>query len=265
MARKKWAFRLCAAVLTFLAAEGRTAAAAGPPLALADLEGTWVSSAALRSVETTRSAHSVALQNVEIAPPRPGEALGHLAFSNGRERSWRAVREVEGKGDTLRIHVGPWEKKDPGPKEWTRFRAIVGRDASGRPATLTFTEKSFKESLVDLPLERVGTSLATHLNRLLLAGSYLDGSGRTWEFSEGQQARWPDHRFPYEISIDAAGADCPYITSPDRTQPGGEMRWGYSWEGDTLLVYRIAYDSLSAVIHCEVPPYALLKRAPPRK
>jgi hypothetical protein len=81
-------------------------------------------------------------------------------------------------------------------------------------------------------------------------------------FSEGQQARWPDRRFPYDVAVDTTEADGSYISTPDRSQPGGEQRWGYRWDGDTLALYTVVYDSKEAPIHCEAKPFVQLRRVP---
>jgi hypothetical protein len=147
----------------------------------------------------------------------------------------------------------------PGPG-----RIDVGsrRFHGGRIASITFLDRSLHEALVDLRLFRIDRSLAAHLNGILLAGTYLDTNGARWEFSEGQQARWPDRRFPYDVAVDASEADCSYISTPDRSQPGGEQRWGYRWGGDTLALYTVVYDSKEAPIHCEAKPFVQLRRVP---
>lgn len=252
---------LVAAALLPFGASG-LAAAGAPPLVLADREGTWVSASGLKWVETNRSVRGVALQQVEITPGRPPEAYGLIVFLDGRGRSWRAIKEVEGSGDSIRLTLGPSGKRNPGPKEWIRCRVRVERDRSGRLASITFLDGSLHEALVGLRLTRIGASLAAHLNRVLLAGTYVDANGARWEFSEGQQARWPDRRFPYDVAVDATEADCPYISTPDRSQPGGEQRWGYQWDGDTLSLYSVVYDSKEALIHCEAKPFVQLRRVP---
>ena len=240
------------------------AASSPPPPGLADLEGVWASAPGLQAIAERRSIHGVALERVEIAPAHGAELHGRLSFSNGRSHSWRAVRELEASGDSLRFTVGPPQMQAPGPKEWTRCRARLARDPSGRPVSITFMDRSLHEGMADVPLAPVGTSLAAHLNRLVLAGTYVDGTGARWEFSDGQQARWPERRFPYEIAVEMPDADCPFISTPDRSQPGGEQRWGYRWEGETLSLYEIAYDSGEAPIHCGAKPFAKLRRAEAR-
>lgn len=241
---------------------GNLAASGAPPIVLADLEATWVSAPGLKWVETNRSVFGVALQQVEITPGHPPEAHGLLVFSDGHRRSWRAVTAVEGSGDSVRLTVGPWEKRSPGPKESVRCRARVDRDQSGRLASITFLDRSLHEAMVGLRLFRIDRSLAAHLNRILLAGTYVDTNGARWEFSEGQQARWPDRRFPYDVAVDTTEADCSYISTPDRSQPGGEQRWGYRWDGDTLALYTVVYDSKEAPIHCVAKPFVQLRRVP---
>jgi hypothetical protein len=252
--------RVCLLLLVSLPPGAGPLAAASPsPVGLADLEGVWVSTPGLEAVAARRSVQGVALDRVEISPGRGSD--GRLALSDGRNQSWRAVREVEGSGDSLHLTVGPPGKQAPGPKEWVRCRARLSRDGSGRPVSITFLDRSLHEGLVDLRLVRVGTSLAAHLNHLLLAGTYVDAAGARWEFTAGQQARWPERRFPYEVAVDAIEADCPFISTPDRSQPGGEQRWGYRWEGDTLSLYEVAYDSGEAPIHCGAKPFVQLRRA----
>jgi hypothetical protein len=254
--------RACLLLATLLPLGAGPLAAASPsPLGLADLEGVWASAPGLQAVAERRSVHGVALERVEIAPGHGAELNGRLSFSNGRSQSWRAVREVEASGDSLRFTVGPREKQAPGPKEWVRCRARLARDGSGRPVSITFLDRSLHEGMGDVPLVPVGASLAAHLNRLLLAGTYVDGGGARWEFSDGQQARWPERRFPYEVAVEMPEADCPFISTPDRSQPGGEQRWGYRWDGDTLSLYEIAYDSGEAPIHCAAKPLVRLRRA----
>ena len=254
----RWACPLLLSLLSFGAHP--LAAAASPSLVLADLEGVWVSAQELDGIAESRSVQGVALRQVEIAPARGQDFHGSLVLSDGRGRTWRAVKELEASGDSLRFTAGPPGKRAPETKEWVRFRARLGRDRTGRPASITFVDRSLSPGLLDIRLSRIGTSLAAHLTHLLLSGSYVDSAGARWEFSDAQQARWPDRRFPYELAVDVSEADCPFISTPDRSQPGGEQRWGYRWSADTLGLYAVVYDSKEAPIHCEPKPFATLRR-----
>jgi len=236
--------------------------AEGPPI-LADLEGTWVSTPALLTIETARSGHAFPLRRLEFVLSTESGIPGRLFWTDGRDVSWRALKEVAGKEGEGWLVVGPWEVRKPAAKEWSRVRFRIERDLLGRAISLSLLDREFRQDLFEIPLLHVQEPLATRLNRVILAGTYRDIEGRTWEFTETGQARWPERRFPYEISLDATGSDCAILFTPERGQPGNRHRWGYRWERGLLLLFEVAYDSPAMPIHCMATPIAELRRVSP--
>ena len=109
----------------------------------------------------------------------------------------------------------------------------------------------------------VAGELSPQLNRLVIAGTYRDGNGKTWIFSESGEATWPEQKFNYELSLNDPGASCDYLQSEsaakgaeDNKRADDKKRYGYGWKAGKLSVYPAHLAGKKVV--CDVRPLAVL-------
>jgi hypothetical protein len=91
---------------------------------------------------------------------------------------------------------------------------------------------------------------------MVIAGSYKDEKGRTWEFTESGEARWPDRKFVYELSLNDPTAGCEYLQTEDIRDGEEKKRFGYAWKAGKLSVFPARRAGKKVV--CDVRPLAVL-------
>lgn len=229
---------------------------------LKDIEGIWVNEAYLRALAALKSPHAAARKAppLVIAIRREGRAFP-IVITDFRNASLRAVLDVEpdGKPGAYRLVVGA-EDKPTSSSEVKYIPFQAARNAQGKFERLRIAEPDFmKGKWADyVVLER---ELNPQLNRLVIAGSYNDAQGRSWNFTESGQAVWPDGSFNYELSLNDPTAGCEYFqvenagAAPSR-DAADIKRYGFAWKGGSLSIFAARLAGKKVV--CDAKPLAVL-------
>ena len=258
------AIRILCALPVFLAAISCVSAQAqnpSPPsrdrVYLRDIEGIWINEQYVKALAQLRSPHAAAKKTppVVIAIKRDGRAFP-IVVTDFDKASVQTVLDVEpdAKPGSYRLVVGAGDR--PMTSREVKYVYFQGsRNAQGRFERLRFAEiflmKGRWADYILLPGE-----IGPYLNRLVLAGRYKDEQGRDWEFGESGEARWPDHKFAYELSLNDPGAGCEYLQTEDLKQGADNKRFGYAWKNGKLSIFpaRMA----NKKVRCDARPLAVL-------
>jgi hypothetical protein len=211
----------------------------------------------MKALAKVRSPHAAARKAppVVIALKREGRAWP-IVVTDFVKASMQAVLDVEpdGKPGRYRLVVGP-DDRPVSSSEVTYIPFQGARNAQGGFDKLRIAEPAFLKGkwgdFLPLPGE-----LGPALNRIVLAGAYRDQEGRTWEFTESGEARWPEEKFHYELSLNDPTAACEYLQTEDLREDGGKKRFGYAWKGGKLSVYPSRLAGKKVV--CDAKPLAVL-------
>lgn len=223
------------------------------------LEGIWVKARYLEALEKTRMPHLTAkkVPPVVIGIQRQGRSYP-IVMTNFDKASVQAVLDVEpGQEPGLyRLVLGPDDR--PVSSSEVKYLWFRGeRNAQGGFDRLQMAELVFsKGEWADYVF--MGKELAPRINRAVMAGKYKDENGRTWEFSAGGEAYWPDKTFAYEVSLNDSSAGCEYLEAEDLKAADGKLRYGYAWRADRLLLYNARLVNKS--VRCDSRPFAILTR-----
>ena len=212
-------------------------------LTVAGLQGHWMSARYADALASTRSPAAAEKVEAPVAVSIKGNRAEVTDFHEG---SWRIIKSVEERA----IVVSPLEAPD-GKGE--RLPLTVTRDAKGAVATMR--AKLWPDA--DVPLRRIDVDAETYARRLLLAGTYRDGKGVTYRFTEsGQLTIGNGAARPYRASLDTSEACCDYFVI------GEDERVGFRWENGKLLLFKIVEDPKGCPISCEKAPFAVLTMHP---
>jgi hypothetical protein len=131
------------------------------------------------------------------------------------------------------------------------------RDTDGVFKTLSIAEPNFamKRYLTYL---RLNEPLDTFVNRLVIAGNYVDAEGNAYAFTESGDAVLPDRKFVYEVSLDPNNASCELLQSHREREPQGKERVGFAWKGAELQLFAVT--GKKRPYKCAAKPFAVLKR-----
>jgi hypothetical protein len=258
------AIRNRCAVSTFLTAILCASALAqnpSPPskdrIYLRDIEGIWINEQYVKALTALRAPHAAAKKTppVVIAIKREGRVFP-IVVTDFNKASVQAVLDIEpdAKPGSYRLVVGAGDR--PMTSDEVKYVYFQGaKNAQGRFDRLRFAEiflmKGRWADYILLPGE-----ISPYLNRLVLAGRYKDEQGRGWEFSESGEARWPDQKFAYELSLNDPGAGCEYVQTEDLREGAQSKRFGYAWKNGKLSIYpaRMA----DKKVRCDARPVAVL-------
>ena len=205
---------------------------------LRDIEGIWINEQYVKALTALRSPHAAArkMPPVVIAIKREGRTYP-IVVTDFNKASVQAVLEIEpdAKPGSYRLVVGAGDR--PMSSAEVKYIYIQGaRNAQGRFERLRFAEiflmKGKWADYILLPGE-----ISPYINRLVLAGRYKDEHGRAWEFSESGEARWPDQKFVYDLSMNDPGARCEYLQTEDLKEGADNKRFGYAWKNGKLSIY----------------------------
>jgi hypothetical protein len=232
------------------------------PLALQDLAGFWGREKYLAAVDSTRRANAETPEEIEIAQDS-GRWI--ITWTNYHEADQRVIRSMKAAGptDVYELDLGSsWDAPDssfnPGsPPRARRIQLTIHR-TKGTPTSLSFADSTLgwhpRETFVRMP-----ANLERMVRRRLLAGSYVDGAGRTYTFADSGESTLPERPVKIEVSVDHIEAPFPYFMVRDSTRGNVFDPYGYVWAGDTLLLY--AYDpGADAPIGFFSKPFAKLTR-----
>jgi hypothetical protein len=128
------------------------------------------------------------------------------------------------------------------------------RNPQGKFDRLKFSEPRFmKGKALDYTL--IEGEISPHVNRVVLAGKYLDDKGRTWTFADTGEAIWPEQTMNIEISLNHPGASCEYFQAEDG-KSGEKKHYGFSWKGGKLTLFPARMENKQ--VRCEAKPLAVL-------
>jgi len=224
---------------------------------LRDIEGIWVNEPYLKALTALRSPHAAAKKAppVVIAIKREGRAIP-IVVTDFNKASVQTVLDIEpdAKPASYRLVVGAGDR--PMTSEEVKYVYLQGtRNAQGRFERLRFAEiflmKGKWADYILLPGE-----ISPYLNRLVLAGRYQDEQGRGWEFSESGEARLPDQKFVYELSLNDPGAGCEYLQTEDLKEGADNKRIGYAWKNGKLSIYPARM--VNKKVRCDARPLSVL-------
>jgi hypothetical protein len=248
---------LVLAVLCSASALAQTAAPRKDRVFLRDVEGIWINESYMKALVQLRSPHAAAKKSapVVIAIKREGRAFP-IVVTDFNKASIQAVLDVEpdGKPGSYRLVVAPDDK--PVSSNEVKYIPFQGtRNAQGGFDKLRVAEPTFMKGkwsdYVPMPGE-----LSPSLNRIVISGAYKDEKGRTWEFTDAGEARWPDQKFIFELSLNDPTAACEYLHTEDIRDGAEKKRFGYAWKSGKLSIFpaRLAGKKVA----CESRPLAVL-------
>jgi hypothetical protein len=252
---------LCAVSAFLTAILCASALAQNPPskdrIYLRDIEGIWINEQYVKALTALRAPHAAAKKTppVVIAIKREGRAFP-IVVTDFNKASVQAVLDIEpdAKPGSYRLVVGAGDR--PMTSDEVKYVYLQGtKNAQGRFDRLRFAEiflmKGRWADYILLPGE-----ISPYLNRLVLAGRYKDEQGRGWEFSENGEARWPDQKFVYELSLNDPGAGCEYVQTEDLKEGTQNNRFGYAWKNGKLSIYPARM--VDKKVRCDARPLAVL-------
>ena len=224
---------------------------------LRDVEGIWINEQYVKVLTALRSPHAAAkkVPPVVIAIKREGRAFP-IVVTDFNKASVQTVLDIEpdAKPGAYRLVVGAANR--PMTSEEVKYVYFQGtKNAQGKFDRLRFAEIFLmKGRWADYAL--LPGEISPYLNRLVLAGRYKDEQGQGWEFSESGEARWPDQKFVYELSLNDPGAGCEYLQTEDLKEGADNKRFGYAWKNGKLSIY--AARMVNKKVRCESRPIAVL-------
>ena len=208
-------------------------------LTVASLQGHWIAAKYADALASMRSPARAEKVESPVAVTIKGNRADVTDFHEG---SWRIIKSVEERT----IVVSPLEAPDGKPD---RLPLTVTRDAKGDVATM----HSALWPDASVTLRRIDVDAETYARRVLLAGTYRDGKGVTYRFTEkGELTIGKGAARPYRASLDTSEACCDYFVI------GRDERVGFRWEKGKLMLYKIIEDPKGCPISCEAKPYAVL-------
>jgi hypothetical protein len=222
-----------------------------------DIEGIWISEQYAKLLTTLKSPHTAAKKEppVVIAIKREGRAYP-IVVTDFNKASLQVVLDVEpdAKPGSYRLVIGADDR--PMSSDEVKYLYFQGaKNAQGRFDRLRIAELNFMQGKwADYVL--VPGELSAHLNRLVIAGKYRDDKGVSWEFTDTGEARWPERKFMYELSLNDPGAGCEYLHTEDAKESDGKRRYGFAWKEGRLSIYpaRLA----NRKVHCDAKPIVVL-------
>jgi hypothetical protein len=221
-----------------------------------DIAGIWINDAYLKELNATKSPHAAAKKAppVVIAIKREGQRYP-IVTTNFDKATLQVVISLEpdDKPNSYRLVLA----EDDRPISSTEVKNLPFegvKNPQGKFDRLKFSEPRFmKGRAVDyLPIEG---EISPHVNRVVLAGKYLDDKGRAWSFADSGEAIWPEQTMNYEISLNHPGASCEYFQAEDG-KSGEKKPYGFSWKGGKLSVFPARMENKQ--VRCEAKPLAVL-------
>jgi hypothetical protein len=227
---------------------------------LPDLEGTWISRDYLERLRASRAPHATGRQapGIAIKIQREGNSYP-IAITNFQSVVLQAIIDVQPDAKPREYRLAVAQEDRPGIRasELTYIPFRGERNADGVFRALSIAEPTFAKRRF-LTYLRLNEPLETLVNRMVIAGQYLDLDGNAYEFTESGEAILPDAAFAYEVSLDPGNASCELLLSHREREPEGTQRIGFGWKGAELRLYRIT--GKKAPYKCAAKPYAVLTR-----
>jgi hypothetical protein len=227
---------------------------------LKDLEGTWISRDYLERLRASRAPHATGRQAAGIAIKIQREGNSYpIAITNFQRVVLQAIIDVQPDAKTKAYRLAVAQEDRPGisASELTYIPFRGERNAEGVFQTLSIAEPTFAKRRF-LTYLRLSEPLETLVNRMVIAGQYVDAEGNSYEFTESGEATLPDGAFAYEVSLDPGNASCELIRSHREREPEGTQRIGFAWKGAELRLYEVT--GKKTPYKCAAKPFAVLKR-----
>jgi len=225
-----------------------------------DLQGTWISKAYLDRLKASRSPHAAARRTPPLVIKIDKQDNSYpILITNFQNAVLNFLIEVEPgrKPDTYRMVTAA----DDGLVSSTEATYIYfrgTRSVQGKFDALSIADPHFAKRKF-LPFVRLPDSLDSVVNRLTIAGEYIDAENRAYEFTEAGDAVLPERKFAYEISLDPRAANCELLLSHPEREPGGQNRVGFAWAGTKLQLFNVKSVEKGRFA-CEAKPFAVLTR-----
>jgi hypothetical protein len=224
-----------------------------------DLEGIWIARDYVERLRASRAPHATARQAAGIAIKIQREGASFpILITNFQRAVLMAVIDVQPteKAKTYRLVLAKEDRAGISASEVTYMPFRGERNAEGVFRTLSIAEPNFARKRF-LTYLRLDSPLDTFVNRMVLAGKYVDAQGNGYEFTEGGEAILPDRKFVYEVSLDPGTATCELVQSHKEREPEGKERIGYAWKGAELHLFKVT--GSKRPFKCEAKPFAVLK------
>lgn len=223
-----------------------------------DIEGFWINEQFVKALAANRSPHAAAKRAppVVIGLRREGGGYPVVITDFNKKVVLQTVLDLEtaAKPGAYRLVLGPGDK--PVPSSDAVYLPFEGaKNAQGKFDRLRFTDSFFmKGKPADFML--LAGDVGPYVNRLVIAGTYKDAKGATWQFTEAGEARWPDSRFFYDLSLNDPAANCEYFQTEDLKDGDQNKRFGYAWKEGKLSIFpaRLA----GKTVRCDARPIAVL-------
>lgn len=224
-----------------------------------DLEGTWIARDYVERLRASRAPHATSRQaaGIAIKIQRDGNSYPIL-ITNFQRAVLMAVIDVQPteKAKNYRLVLAEEDRPGISASETTYMPFRGERNAEGVFRTLSISEPNFARKRY-LTFLRLDGPLETFVNRMVLAGKYVDAQGNGYEFTEGGEAILPDRKFAYEISLDPGAAACELVHSHKEREPEGKERIGFAWKGAELHLFKVT--GKKRPLKCDAKPFAVLK------
>jgi hypothetical protein len=227
---------------------------------LKDLEGTWIARDYLERLRASKAPHATARQaaGIAIKIQREGNSWP-IAITNFQQVQLQMIIDVQPdpKPRSYRLALAKQDRPGISARDLTYISFRGERNAEGVFQTLSIAEPTFAKRRY-LTYLRLSEPLDTLVNRIVIAGSYVDAEGREYEFTDEGEARLPEASFAYEVSLDPAEASCEVLRSHRERDPEGKQRIGFGWKGAQLRLYEVT--GSKRPYKCAAKPFAVLTR-----
>ncbi|HET6522534.1 MAG TPA: hypothetical protein VFG47_22330 [Geminicoccaceae bacterium] len=236
------------AILAVLLASSSQARA--DDVGLDDLVGEWLSAGYLERLEATRSPAQAADDGLTaFVLDMDGPVYRWLRIYGFHEAVTLEVEGLEATGEpgAFLLIVGDGDESGIGE---VRLEIGGGAAGAGGVERLTLHEGDGRpEGFV-----RAEPSLEEHINRIVLAGSYVDALGRSLQFSAAGEAVWPGGALRYRLHLDGEADGCDTLTAE---LDAGPRDFGFKREADRLELYELPGDEPAS---CTGSPSLVLTR-----
>jgi len=226
-----------------------------------DLDGTWISKSYLDALKRLRAPHAAAKKaQAVVIQIHKQDGSYPILISDLRHSVQQFLIEVEPdlKPESYRLVTAPQDGV-VSASEVTYIYFHGTRGPQGQFDALSIAEPHFANRKY-LAMVRLPDPLETVVNRLVIAGKYVDAQGRHYEFAESGEAVLPDRKFTYEVSLDPRRASCELLQSRDDRGPDGAQRIGFQWHGHELGLFNVN-PGRKGTLSCAQKPFAVLTPA----
>jgi hypothetical protein len=235
--------------VALLAVPGLTAEVAGA--SLDDLAGEWLDAAYVERLVASRSPAQAADGGVTaIVVKRHQEGYRWLEVYGFHESTEVALENLKPMDSRGFYELVP-EREDA--EVWSgKAHLEMPEPVTGETTVHEFT--LHRPGQPPSAFIRAEPSMDAFVNRVVLAGHYVDILGRDVTFDPAGRASWLGGGFPYRIHLDTALGTCDSFTAGLDTEA---QDFGFVWRGITLALYVLPEGNISG---CEGYPSLILTK-----